>query len=465
MDLPIANSYYISESQAPYGYVRNSSDVYSFNFNYLSETTAKATFSHEFVNDRTTAMIHIFKVDKETGLPVPQGDATLEGAVYGLYARDDIMHPDGATGVVFKANDLVATMTTDANGDAEVNNLYLGNYYVKEITPPEGYLLDEEEHDVVCDYEGDLVAEVSRSTTSKEQVMKQPFQLIKVSDNGDDTEAPLLEKAGFTAYLKSSLSVKEDGGYDFDSATPVVIGANGETQLFTDEKGHLVTIPIPYGTYVVIETVTPHNMETIKPFEVHVTENHPTEPQVWRVFVDREFTAKLRVIKKDADTKMTVLIPNTEFKIFNMDTNKYVEMITTYPSKKVHTSFFTDADGDLILPDVLPLGNYRIEEVAAPFGYVLNENYVEVKVDTDTFYEVDPDTYEAIITVEYENAPAVGELIIEKKGEVLDAYKGGLFADSEDKEFVYKEGSLAGAKFEIYAAEDIYTADMQTDEN
>lgn len=202
LDLPIANSYYISESQAPYGYVRNSSDVYSFNFNYLPETTAKATFSHEFANDRTTAKIHIFKVDKETGLPVPQGDATLEEAVYGLYARDDIMHPDGATGVVFKANDLVATMTTDANGDAEVNNLYLGNYYVKEITPPEGYLLDEEEHDVVCDYEGDLVAEVSRSTTSKEQVMKQPFQLIKVSDNGDDTEAPLLEKAGFTAYLK-----------------------------------------------------------------------------------------------------------------------------------------------------------------------------------------------------------------------------------------------------------------------
>lgn len=463
LDLPIANSYYISETQAPYGYVRNSSDVYSFNFNYLSETTAKASFSHEFVNDRTTAKIHIYKVDKETGLAVPQGDASLEGAVYGLYAREDIMHPDGATGVVLKADDLVATMTTDANGDAEVNNLYLGNYYVKEITAPEGYLLDEEEHDVVCDYEGDLVAEVSRSTTSAEQVMKQPFQMIKVSDNGEDTEAPLLAKAGFTVYLKSSLSVKEDGSYDFDSATPVVIGANGETQLFTDDKGHLVTIPIPYGTYVVIETVTPHNMETIKPFEVHITENNPTEPRIWRVFIDREFTAKLRVIKKDEDTGMTVLIPNTEFKIFNMDTNKYVEMITTYPSKEVHTSFFTDADGDLILPDVLPLGNYRIEEVAAPFGYVLNENYVEVKVDTDTFYEVDPDTYEAIITVEYEDAPAVGELVIEKKGEILDAYKGGLFADSEEKEFVYREGSLAGAKFEIYAAEDIYTADMQCD--
>ncbi len=465
LDLPISNSYYISETQAPFGYIRNSSDVYSFNFNTMSETTAKASFSHEFVNDRTTAKIHIYKVDKETGLAVPQGDASLEGAVYGLYAREDIMHPDGATGVVFKANDLVATLTTDAHGDAEVNNLYLGNYYVKEITPPEGYLLDEEEHDVVCDYEGDLVTEVSRSTTSKEQVYKQPFQMIKVSDNGEDTEAPLLEKAGFTVYLKSSLSVKADGSYDFDSATPVVIGANGETQLFTDEKGHLVTIPIPYGTYVVIETVTPHNMETIKPFEVHITENNPTKSQVWRVFIDREFTAKLRVIKKDADTGMTILIPNTEFKIFNMDTENYVEMITTYPSKEIHTSFFTDGDGDLILPDVLGLGNYRIEEVAAPFGYVLNENYVEVKVDTDTFYEVDPDTYEAIITVEYKDAPAVGELVIEKKGEVLDAYKGGLFAGSEEKEFVYREGSLAGAKFEVYAAEDIYTADMQMDEN
>ena len=465
LDLPIANSYYISETQAPYGYVRNSSDVYSFNFNYLSETTPKAAFSHIFENDRTTAKIHIYKVDKETGAAVPQGDASLEGAVYGLYARNDIVHPDGATGVVFKAGDLIATLTTDKNGEAEVDNLYLGNYYVKEITPSEGYLLDEEEHDLVCDYEGDMVAEVSRSTTSMEQVIKQPFQLIKVSDNGEDTEAPLLSGAGFTAYLKSSLSVKEDGSYDFESATPVIIGADGKTEIFSDEKGHVVSIAIPYGTYVVIESTTPHNMETIRPFEVKVTENNPTTPQIWRVFIDREFNAKLRVIKKDADTKQTVLIPNTEFKIFNMDTNKYVEMITTYPSKKVHASFFTDEDGDLILPDVLPLGTYRIEEVAAPYGYVINDEYVTVMVDMDTFYEIDPDTYEAIITVEYEDAPAVGELTIEKKGEVLDAYKGGLFADSEDKEFVYKEGSLSGAKFEVYAAEDIFTADMQVDEN
>ena len=465
VDLPIANSYYISETQAPYAYYRNSSDVYSFTFNYLPETTAKAAFTHTFANDRTTAKIHIYKVDKETGKAVPQGDAKLEGAVYGLYARNDIAHPDGATGIIFHAGDLVATLTTDGDGNAEVKNLYLGNYYVKEITPPEGYLLDEEEHDVVCDYEGDLVAEVSRSATSPEQVIKQPFQLIKVSDNGDDTEAPVLSGAGFTAYLKSSLSVLEDGSYDFGSAKPVEIGSKGETTLFTDAKGHIVTQPIPYGTYVVVETVTPHNMETVRPFEVRIVENHPAEPQVWRVFIDREFTAKLRVIKKDVDTKQTVLIPNTEFKIFNLDKNEYVKMVTTYPSKVTHTSFFTDEDGDLILPDVLKIGNYRIEEVKAPYGYALNTDYVEVSVDSDTFYETDPDTYDAIITVEYEDEPVTGELTVEKKGEILDGYKGGLFADSEEKEFVYKEGSLVGAEFEVYAAEDIFTADMQKDEN
>lgn len=465
VDLPIANNYYISETQAPYGYVRNSDDVYHFQFNYLSETTAKAAFNHTFVNDRTTAKIHIYKVDKETGNPVAQGDAKLEGATYGLYARETISHPDGATGIIYNKDDLVSTLITDSNGNAEVKNLYLGTYYVKELIPSEGYLLDEEEHDVVCNYEGDLVAEVSRSTTSKEQVMKQPFQLIKVSDNGEDTESPLLAEAGFTAYLKSSLTVKEDGSYDFDSAKPVIIGKNGATTLFTDEKGYLVTIPIPYGTYVVLETVTPHNMVTIKPFEVKVVENHPTKPQTWRVFIDRDFTAKLRIIKKDADTSKTVLIPDAEFKIFNMDSNEYVVQYTTYPSKVKHTSFFTDEDGDLILPEKLKVGHYRIEEVSAPFGYVINNDYVYVAVDTDTAYEVDDETFEAIITVDYEDAPAVGELTVEKNGEILEAYKGGLFADSTEKEFVYKEGSLAGAKYEVYAAEDIYTADMQLNEN
>lgn len=243
----------------------------------------------------------------------------------------------------------------------------------------------------------------------------------------------------------------------------MVIGENGATTITSDEKGHAVSIAIPYGTYVVVESKTPHNMKTIKPFEVKIKENHPTEPQTWRVFLDREFTAKLRVIKKDSDTKQTVLVPNAEFKIFNIDKNEYVKQYTTYPSKVEHTSFFTDDDGDLILPEALKIGNYRIEEVSAPYGYVVNDKYVSISVDTDTAFETDGDTNDAIITVEYSDAPAVGELTVEKKGEVLDGFKGGLLASSYEKEFVYKEGSLAGAKFKVYAAEDIYTADNQKD--
>ena len=210
---------------------------------------------------------------------------------------------------------------------------------------------------------------------------------------------------------------------------------NGATTITSDDKGHAVSIAIPYGTYVVVESKTPHNMKTIKPFEVKISENHPDKPQTWRVFLDREFTAKLRVIKKDSDTKQTVLVPNAEFKIFNIDKNEYVKQYTTYPSKVEHTSFFTDDDGDLILPEALKIGNYRIEEVSAPYGYVVNDKYVSISVDTDTAFETDGDTNDAIITVEYSDAPAVGEMTVEKKGEVLDGFKGGLLASSYEKEY------------------------------
>lgn len=242
-----------------------------------------------------------------------------------------------------------------------------------------------------------------------------------------------------------------------------MIGENGATEILTDEKGYAVSIAIPYGTYVVVESKTPHNMKAIKPFEVKIRENHPTEPQSWRVFIDREFTAKLRIVKMDDATKRPVLVPNAEFKIFDCDRNEYVTQITTYPSKIKHTSFFTDEDGDLILPKALKVGNYRIEEVKAPEGYVLNESPVMISVDSDTAFETDGDTYEAVIMVEYTDAAVVGELTVEKKGEILSGFEGGFFADTEEKTFIYKEKSLAGAKFRVYAAEDIFTADHQVD--
>lgn len=173
------------------------------------------------LNERTYAKIHLIKEDAETGAN-PQEDATLEGAVYGLYARENIVHPDGTTGIVHRAGDLVSTLKVDQKGDAVVKDLYLGKYFVKEIQAPEGYLLDETEHDVECSYEGGTVPTIERTVKSTELVMKQPFQIIKVANNGQ-TDADLLKGAGFSAYLKSSLEKKEDGSYDFSHAEPVIL--------------------------------------------------------------------------------------------------------------------------------------------------------------------------------------------------------------------------------------------------
>ena len=451
-ELPINYSYSIREIQAPELYLRNSEDTYTFTFKFTNDKEEKVNFSHTFTNKRVNATIDLVKEDSKTGNSA-QGDAVFEGAIYGLYAREDINHPDGRSGVLYKKDEQVATLTTDKEGKASVSNLYLGKYYLKEITPPVGYLLDEEEHDVNCNYEGDQVETVKRNTVSKEDVIKQPFQLIKAADN-DKTDADLLKGAGFSAYLISSLTVKDDGSYDFTNATPIVLTEDGKTEMFTDERGYACSIPIPYGRYIVRETTTPHNFMPVDDFIVTVTENSST-PQVWRVLLDDEFKAKLKIVKQDDETKQPVLLANTEFKVYDLDAKKYVEQVTTYPNTVVHKSYFTDENGYLILPESLKCGNYRIEEVRAPDGYTQNTQYVEIKVDKNTAYQMDSVSGDAIITVTYENHPVKGKLVIHKSGETLKSFK---------KDFVYEETSLEGAEFEIYAAEDIFTPDHQVDE-
>ena len=451
-ELPINYSYSIREIQAPELYLRNSEDTYTFTFKFTNDKEEKVNFSHTFTNKHVNATIDLVKEDSETGNSA-QGDAVFEGAIYGLYAREDINHPDGRSGVLYKKDEQVATLTTDKEGKASVSNLYLGKYYLKEITPPVGYLLDEEEHDVNCNYEGDQVETVKRNTVSKENVIKQPFQLIKAADN-DKTDADLLKGAGFSAYLISSLTVKDDGSYDFTNAPPIVLTKDGKTEMFTDERGYACSIPIPYGRYIVRETTTPHNFMPVDDFIVTVTENSST-PQVWRVLLDDEFKAKLKIVKQDDETKQPVLLANTEFKVYDLDAKKYVEQVTTYPNTVVHKSYFTDENGYLILPESLKCGNYRIEEVSAPDGYTQNTQYVEIKVDKNTAYQMDSVSGDAIITVTYENHPVKGKLVIHKSGETLKSFK---------KDFVYEETSLEGAEFEIYAAEDIFTPDHQVDE-
>ena len=436
---------YVKEIQPPANYQADPT-VYPVDVN-IGKTSTK-----NVLNERTYAKIHLIKEDAQTGAN-PQGDATLEGAVYGLYARENIVHPDGTTGIVHKAGDLVSTLKVDQKGDAVVKDLYLGKYFVKEIQAPEGYLLDETEHDVECSYEGGTVPTIERTVKSTELVMKQPFQIIKAANNGE-TDAELLKGAGFSAYLKSSLEKKENGSYDFSHAEPVILTADGKTEMFTDEKGYACSIPLPYGTYIVRETTTPHNYKPVEDFEITIRENNPDKPQVWKVLLDKEFSAKLKIIKKDDETKKPVLVAGTEFKIYDLDHKKYVEQVTTYPTVTVHKSFFTDSQGYLILPKHLEIGHYRIEEVTAPDGYVVNKNYVEITVDSDTAYEVDGVSGDVIIEVSYEDQPVKGNLVVYKKGEMLSGF---------ENDFIYEEQYLSGAEFEVRAAEDICTPDHQKD--
>ena len=436
---------YVKEIQPPANYQADPT-VYPVDVN-IGKTSTK-----NVLNERTYAKIHLIKEDAQTGAN-PQGDATLEGAVYGLYARENIVHPDGTTGIVHKAGDLVSTLKVDQKGDAVVKDLYLGKYFVKEIQAPEGYLLDETEHDVECSYEGGTVPTIERTVKSTELVMKQPFQIIKAVNNGE-TDADLLKGAGFSAYLKSSLEKKEDGSYDFSHAEPVILTADGKTEMFTDEKGYACSIPLPYGTYIVRETTTPHNYKPVEDFEITIRENNPDKPQVWKVLLDKEFSAKLKIIKKDDETKKPVLVAGTEFKIYDLDHKKYVEQVTTYPTVTIHRSFFTDSQGYLILPKNLEIGHYRIEEVTAPDGYVVNKNYVEITVNSDTAYEVDGVSGDVIIEVSYEDQPVKGNLVVYKKGEMLSGF---------ENDFIYKEQYLSGAEFEVRAAEDICTPDHQKD--
>lgn len=470
-DLPLDADFNIREEHAPLQYIRAEEEK------VLGFTTATRLIEDDtetlhvmqngegeddftFTDIPKWATLEIQKYDLETGMLVPQGDARLGGATYGLYARNAIHTQDGQE-TVYRRDDLVATLTTDDNGYACAENLYFGDYYLKELSASEGYNIDTATYNITLADDGDDTEPVYYFSNFRvpELVKKQPFQLIKGSGPFGETELPVLKGAGFTAYLKSRMVFNEDGTVNELQSYRQPLCADGSYEMFTDEKGYAVSIPIPYGTYVVYETTTPKDHNTIKPFEVVIREHKPDTPQQWRVFVDEEFSAKLKIVKTDSMTGKSVLQPDTEFKIRDMATGEYVVQYTTYPDKVRHESFFTNSEGYLILPERLPLGKYEVEEIKAPPEYYKNPSPYAISVESDTAYEVDPDTNDAIITVPYENSPAKGIVKLIKVGDILCGY------DEGKGEFIYKEGPLAGAEFSIYAAEDIITVDMQLDED
>lgn len=462
--------YYVKEVVVPDGY-RDDGKVWEVKPDYGSFDTVEMT------NTPIRCDVSVDKKDKETS--DPQGDARLSGATYGLYALETVNYPDGrgivsyagndnitstagtdfySTGTPANAGALLATVKTDEAGNFNFGNLYYGKYYIQEIEPSEGYLLDETKYVVDYSKEPNTHQNISVTRHVVETVKKQPFEIIKVSTDGDDTETDYVEGAEFTVKLQSEI---DKVGWD---------AAKVYDTLVTDEKGYACSKELPYGTYLVKETKVPHNLYKTDDFTVEVTEDSRT-PQRYRILNDAPFKAYIRMVKKDAESGNTICLSGVTFKIRNTDTDEYVEQKV---GKDKVSEFTTDDSGTITTPLKLKYGNYQVEEITAPNGYLISEEEFPFVVEKDGAVKVEEDSDgDPVIEVVIQDTPVKGSISITKAGEVLTGTEYDTIVDrimsaidQEDRslDFIYEEQNLAGAVFQLIAAEDIYTPDHQKDE-
>ncbi len=438
------STYTFVETQSADGYLLNTEPI-TVTLSYKDQHTAIITGNAEQTNKEPTAIVHLKKDDSETG-STAQGDATLEGAEYRLIAAEDIYNK-AKTKKFYSKGDVVATRVTDEKGNMkDITDLPLGHYQLKEITPSVGYLVDRNVYDVHCDYEGQNVEVVTRSVKSLEKVKKQAFQIIKVSTEGSE-ESDLVKGAEFTVKLTSEVNKV---GWD---------KARTYNVLTTDKKGYAKSIELPYGTYTVRETKVPNEMMPVEDFTVIVSEDS-REPQEWRVFNDAPFKALVKAVKMDQETGKTVLLPDTTFKIKNLQTNKYVGQWVWFPVPHYVDTFKTDESGTVTTPNTLEVGEYQLEEIHAPYGYVLNTEPIRFKVSNTVAYQIAEDGKTPIIMVTKEDESVKGKINISKIGEQLVDTKTD---ENGNIQFVYEKLPVDGATFIIEANEDIYSADNQKD--
>lgn len=399
------------------------------------------TYEISVLNTRVKGSISISKEDTKTGKQA-QGEATLEGAVYGLYARTPILDPADDS-IIYNTDVKVGELVTNEQANARMDNLYLGQYYLKELQPSKGYTLDTTRYEFDLTYENQNVKIITKDITVKERVISQPFQIIKISSD-DVGEADLLAGVEFT--VKAQKDIEKYGSWE---KAPIAKNADGKTTkvLVTDNKGYAVSDRLPFGTYVVRETKCIEDKYKVEDFKVVITKDS-SEPQTWRIFNDTSFNSILEIVKQDAETGKVVKIEGAKFKIKNLDTGKYFGYWEWSPLPHYVDSWTTNDTGKIMTGDKLEVANYQLEEQKSPKGYLISEKPVKFRITSNTAYETLPDGKTPVITVIQKDTSVKGKINVEKKGEVLVDYKDG--------KFVYEERGLAGAKFQITAKEDIY---------
>lgn len=397
--------------------------------NVGSGKTATVSFSNVLKRWNLT----VTKTDAET--KSAQGDATLAGAVYGIYNNGK----------------LVDKYTTDKNGSFTTSYYVCGdNWTLKEIEPSEGYLLDETEYHIGAEAKKYTLGNNSVSIGVTEDILKGKIAIIKHTDDGS-TKIETPEKgAEFQVYLKSSGSYAKAKESERDN-------------LVCDEYGFAETKELPYGTYTVHQTKGWNGTEYIADFDVFVNEDGKT----YKYLINNaSLESYVKIIKVDSETGKQIPYAGAGFQIYDPNGNK-VTMKYTYPTVTKIDTFYTNSEGYLITPETLPYGKgYSVVEVQAPYGYILDSTPVYFDITAENTSEENGIT---IVKAEKKNTSQKGTITVEKTGEIFSNVTaiGGGYTDENGNDVAlttiyqpeYSVSGLSGAVFEIYADEDITTPD------
>lgn len=397
--------------------------------NVESGKTATISFSNVLKKWNLT----VTKTDAET--KSAQGDATLAGAVYGIYNNGK----------------LADKYTTDKNGSFTTSYYVCGdNWTLKEIEPSEGYLLDEIEYHIGAEAKKYTLENNSVSIGVTEDILKGKIAIIKHTDDGS-TKIETPEKgAEFQVYLKSSGSYAKAKESERDN-------------LICDEYGFAETKELPYGTYTVHQTKGWNGTEFIADFDVFVNEDGKT----YKYLINNaSLESYVKIVKLDSETGKQIPYAGAGFQIYDPN-DKLVTMTYTYPEVTTIDTFYTNSDGYLITPETLPYGKgYSVVEVQAPYGYILDSTPVYFDITAEKISEENGVT---IVKAEKKNTPQKGTITVEKTGEIFSNVTaiGGGYTDENGNDIAlttiyqpeYSVSGLSGAVFETYADEDITTPD------
>lgn len=447
---------YFKETKAPKGFLIND-EVRSITLD--SEDSYTETISDMPGNDPITLLLK-----KQTADGHGSGDTRLEGAEYTVKYYDILSDIDPAIagneakytwifrtnerGYIFLADNYLVTgsdgLVKDISG---MYTLPLGTITLQETKAPEGYLLNDTVYvaQTVLD-SGNNTVRTTNLPTDDNAAQETPYEgTISIQKFlGGSTVKTSEPDAEFEIYLTSA------GSYD---AAP----EESRQTITTDANGYAITKRLPYGTYTVHQTKGNNKYYFVDDMEITISENNAN---YHKILEDSPIEFYIKMVKKDASTGNTVNVAGTTFELYDNNGSKISFNIMTSSGMQTIDSFTTDENGCVYTTEKLLKGNYTLVETKAPDGYVLDSTPVQFTVSEDTYTA---DGGAEFILVEKSDKAVTGQLTVTKVGEVLDEYKGGLYVNPDEKGFTYREGSLSGAKFEVYAAEDIYTADNQKD--